>query len=126
MIRAVLDTNIYVGALIRPTGLAARIFQAAIEGQFEFVTSPQIRQEIGEVLFYPEVRLKHKKSAEVTQRFLQRIEQVSIKVLGDLGLKVVADDPEDDKFIIAAVQGEAQYIVSRDSHLLELKSYQNI
>ena len=36
---------------------------------------------------------------------------------------IVRDDPEDDKFIHCAVSGNADYIVSGDSHLLKLGGY---
>lgn len=36
---------------------------------------------------------------------------------------IVRDDPDDDKFIHCAVSGNADYIVSGDSHLLKLGGY---
>ena len=41
-------------------------------------------------------------------------------------LHVVADDPDDDKFIECAVVGGANWIVSGDRHLLALTEYQGI
>lgn len=41
-------------------------------------------------------------------------------------LKVVRDDPDDDKVLECAVVGRAKYIVSGDHHLLELGGYQEI
>jgi hypothetical protein len=43
-----------------------------------------------------------------------------------LDLKVVQDDPDDDKFIVAALEGDADYIVSGDPHLKKLEEYQGI
>jgi predicted nucleic acid-binding protein len=34
--------------------------------------------------------------------------------------KIIAKDPDDQKFIACALTGRAKYIVSRDSHLLRL------
>jgi predicted nucleic acid-binding protein len=39
---------------------------------------------------------------------------------------VIHDDPSDDKFLEAAVAGEASYIISGDKHLLKLSEYQGI
>ena len=41
-------------------------------------------------------------------------------------LNVVQDDPTDNKFLEAAVAGNANLIVSGDEHLLEIKSFRNI
>ena len=41
-------------------------------------------------------------------------------------LKVVRDDPDDDKVLECAVVGRAKHIVSGDHHLLELGGYQEI
>jgi predicted nucleic acid-binding protein len=38
----------------------------------------------------------------------------------------VKDDPEDDTIIIAAVEGNADCIISGDAHLKNIGSYQNI
>jgi hypothetical protein len=38
----------------------------------------------------------------------------------------VVTDPDDNKFIEAALEGKAQYIVSQDKHLLVLKEYRGI
>ena len=38
----------------------------------------------------------------------------------------VCRDPKDDKFLDAAVAGDAEYIVSGDKHLLELKEFRQI
>lgn len=41
-------------------------------------------------------------------------------------LNVIEDDPTDNKFLEAAVAGDASLIVSGDNHLLELGSFRNI
>jgi len=41
-------------------------------------------------------------------------------------IEVVTDDPEDDKFIECAICCNADYIVSGDRHLLNLKEYAGI
>ena len=41
-------------------------------------------------------------------------------------LIVVRDDPDDNKFIECAVECRANYIISGDRHLLNLKEYEGI
>jgi len=40
--------------------------------------------------------------------------------------KNIEKDPADDEFIIAAIEGQADYIVSGNQHLLALGSYEKI
>lgn len=41
-------------------------------------------------------------------------------------LRVVEKDPEDDKYLTAALEGRAGYPVSGDSDLLELHEYKGV
>jgi len=41
-------------------------------------------------------------------------------------VNVVKQDPDDNKFIEAALEGEADYIVTQDRHLLKLKEFEGI
>lgn len=43
-----------------------------------------------------------------------------------VAVKVIIDDPEDDKFVEAAICGEADFIISQDKHLLKLREYNKI
>ena len=45
---------------------------------------------------------------------------------GDLDVKAVKDDPDDDKYLIAALLGRAGFVVSGDHHLLDLGEYQGV
>lgn len=40
--------------------------------------------------------------------------------------QIVEEDPDDDKYIIAALESRATYLISGDKHLLNLKEYQNV
>jgi len=50
----------------------------------------------------------------------------AVQTKGALHVKVIADDPDDDKFLACATEGGADYVVSGDHHLLNLNSYQGI
>ena len=47
-----------------------------------------------------------------------------VEVVGKI--KVVKDDPTDDKFIETALNGNADYIISQDRHLLDIKEFEGI
>jgi predicted nucleic acid-binding protein len=47
-------------------------------------------------------------------------------VPSERALRVVEADPDDDKYLAAAVEGRADYVVSGDKHLLDIKAYEEI
>ncbi|MBM3237432.1 putative toxin-antitoxin system toxin component, PIN family [Candidatus Poribacteria bacterium] len=126
MIKAVLDANIFVGSAIRERGVAAAVIGAAKEGKYELVTSPDIRSEIKRALSYPEVKFKSGWTFARINRFIEKLQRESTNTPGILDLQVIQNDTTDDKYIIAAVEAGADYVVSRDPHLLDLKEYEGI
>ena len=118
--KAVLDTNVLVSGLIW-RGVPYRCLLAAKAGLFELVLSDEILSELGRVL-REKFRLSEDEAAESVKltREMGRIVEVTATI------KAVAQDPEDDKFLEAAVSAGAGFIVSGDHHLLELGEYQDI
>jgi hypothetical protein len=126
VIRAVLDTNVIVSAILSPAGSPGRLLRAALEDQrFEMVTSIPILGEIDNVLRRPRIARRHGWSEEEINLFLARLFTVSLVVEGRLTLDVIAEDPTDNMFLAAAQEGEAGYVVSGDAHLRRLGTYQN-
>lgn len=126
MIKAVLDTNLIVSAFLTPNGHPARILKAWQDSLFELIISPQIIEEMRRVLFLDKLKKYKLVSDEEINTFLLGLHNVRGFINPHKVLKVIEDDPDDDKFIIAAVEGKAEYIVSGDSHLKKLGSYQGI
>jgi len=63
---------------------------------------------------------------DMIQEWKNLIIETSVMVDPVVAIKAVKDDPKDDKFVEAAVYGEADFIVSQDKHLLKLKEYNKI
>jgi hypothetical protein len=93
---------------------------------FELVMSPAILEEVGRVLHYPRVRKRIAATDEELDLWLAALDIVAVPVEGSLEVKAVAADPEDDKFLAAAVEGMAEFVVSGDDHLLALGSCEGI
>jgi uncharacterized protein len=51
---------------------------------------------------------------------------VAILAEGDLEVDAVVADPDDNKYLAAAVEGLADFVVSGDDHLLALKAHEGI
>ena len=123
--RVVADTNIVVSGLLWQ-GNPRRVLDAAREGTIDLFTSAVLLTELEDVLS--------------REKFAQRLEAVGV-IPHDLDLgyaalawviepapiePVILADPDDDAVIACAVAAECEIIISGDSHLLDLKQYQDI
>jgi hypothetical protein len=126
MMRAVLDANVFVSALLSPRGIPARILTAWRAEWFDLVISEAILEEISRILRYPKIAARHQWTEARLHTFLEDLVHLAISTPGDLALSVIADDPSDDRYLECAIEGEASFIVSGDQHLLRLREYQDI
>jgi putative PIN family toxin of toxin-antitoxin system len=129
MIRAVFDTNVFISALFNPKRPPAKLLELALQGMIRLIISPQLIEEIERVLTYPRVKKLLKKRntgpGEVGEAIAKAF-KVAFLAPGDLTVEVVPDDPADDMVLACAMEGSADYIISGDHHLLDLKNYQGI
>ena len=123
--RAVLDTNVVVSATLIRGGNEDRILRSWQHGRFELVLSPNILQEIGRVLLYEKLQRYRWMSEQEVVLFLELLAQECHLVLGNIEVHA-SRDPADDKFLAAALEGKARYVVSGDKDLLALKKYRNV
>ena len=126
MIRVVLDANVFVGAVLSPGGFPADILRAWRDERFHLVMSPAILEEIDRVLRYPKIRRRHRWQAEHLRLFIEDLARLGILTPGELQLNVIAEDPSDNRYLECAIEGDADYLVSRDQHLLRLGAYRKI
>jgi hypothetical protein len=126
MTRAVLDANVLVSVILAPQGIPARILTAWQVDRFHLVLSEAILNEIDRVLRYPRIARRHRWSEARRQRCIEDLAHLAIMTPGAARLAVIAEDPPDDRYLECAIEGEADYIVGGDQHLLELGEYQGI
>ena len=124
--RVVLDANQFISAVLVPYGHPAQILHAWREGRFELVISPPILAEVRRVLLYPRLQRKHGWGEADADDFLDGLRAAALVVPGKLLLRVVPEDPTDDKYVSCAMEAGAEYIVSGDKHLKRLGNYQGI
>lgn len=125
-IRAVLDVNIIVSGIISPKGAPRKILELAVEEAFEAVSSLEINREALSVLHRESIYAKYGLSEEIIDGISAFLYEGTILTEGRYSVTKVRKDPDDDKVIACAVEGEADYIVSGDEHLLGLKHYKGI
>lgn len=123
--RVVLDTSVIVSALLW-TGIPHRLLQAAESGDFALVTCPSIIDEMRNVLVRPKfasrIAALNTSIGELTESFLSIVEIIQ----EPKSKAVITRDPDDDKILACALASRARWIVSGDSHLLDLKQYRGI
>lgn len=126
MIKVVLAANQYASALIKPRGNSARIIELVYEGQFALVMSAPIVEEVRRILSYPKLKKLHGRSPGQIDSFLKMLEKVAILTPSLLSVGVIKDDPTDDKYLVCALEGQTDFIVSGEHHLLDLETFQGI
>jgi hypothetical protein len=129
MIRAVLDTNVWVSAILTPGNPPAKILEFALTGKMRLLISPGIIREIGQVLKYPKVKKtlkKHRITSQEVDDVILKLLKAAIITPGEILAAGVSDDPADDMVIACALEGYADFIMSGDHHLTDLINYQGI
>ena len=122
MMRAVLDTVVFVRALINPKGRWGRLL-FDLSDRYVIVLSPDIIREIVSVVYRPALRERFPQMAEPPKldRVLRLFEQAEIVEPAEE--IAVCRDPDDDKFFACAVAGRADYIVTEAKDILDVGRY---
>lgn len=129
MLKIVLNCNVLISGLITPKANPGRILRLAHERKVELLVSPAIMQEYWRVLHYPKIIKRLEKIGvplASAESFLKNFNEITTVTLGELEVKVITNDPTDDKFLSCAVEGEADFIVSGDDHLLSVQEFEGI
>jgi putative PIN family toxin of toxin-antitoxin system len=126
MIKACLDTNIFVSGFISPSGLPSEIIDAWRNREFILLTSNEIINEVSKVLNYPKIKKAYSLSDTEIEKYLTAISKYSQRMPGELKINVITEDPSDNMFIACAFEGKADFIISGDNHLLSVETYEGI
>lgn len=124
--RVVFDSVVLVSAFLTRDGLAAELLKRCSD-QMQLYATEVILDEIRRVLVERNyIRKRYTYKDEQVEQCLQRVRALATVVSPLPDIKVIERDPKDDAILACAVAARAEYLVSRDPHLLDLKSYQHI
>ena len=126
MLKIVLDTNVFVSALINPRGKPAQILNYVFESKVRLFTSPSIIEELERVLSYPKLVKRHGLEKQELKKFVSDLLSILSLVEGKKAIEVIAEDPADNNYLSCVVDAKADFIVSGDIHLLNLREYEGI
>lgn len=121
MIRAVLDTNVFVSAFLLP-GRLNQLVPLILKKKFLWLLSQEIFEEYLEVAVRPLYHL----SREELEAIFYQVKENGVWVDVHSRFDVISRDPADNKVLECAVDGRADWIVSGDRHLLALKTFRGI
>ena len=120
--RAVLDTNVLVSAALFPISVPARALRAVYQAG-RLLVSEATAAELHEVLSRP--RFERRASRERRMEFVAEVILLGDEV--EIVERITAcRDPDDDKFLEVAVNGNATHLVTGDQDLLALHSFRGV
>lgn len=123
--RAVIDTGVFVSALIRKQGTTGDVLGALRDGRFTAIYTTDIVVEIIDVLGRAKFRMKyHIEPDDIT--ILVNLIRLRGELVTPTQKVTACRDPKDDKFLEAAFVAKADCIVSGDADLLVLNPFEDI
>lgn len=123
MLKAVIDTNVFISGLLKSPS-CRKIIRALEKWEFILVISPETLTELIGVIARPKFHNVIKR--EIATRLVETIKAQALLVKPSFSLNIIKDDVDDNRFLEAAIAVKADCIVSLDNHLLALKTFRNI
>jgi uncharacterized protein len=118
-VRAVLDVNVLISALISPTGTPARIVSQWLEGGFELVVSPALVAEAQRTLALPKLRARIDQAD--AERFIELLTDRAESIPDPEDAPTIRSSDPGDDYLLALAASEQVALVSGDDHLLALR-----
>lgn len=118
MLRAVLDVNVLVSALLSPQGRPAAVVAAWRDGRFDLVASPMLVRELDDVR--QRRHLVDRIDRHDLAAFLADVMRNAVLVDDPPPAGHVPSDPDDDYLITLALAAGAHAVVTGDTALLGL------
>jgi hypothetical protein len=125
-LKIVIDANLFASGLIKSDSNPGRILDLIKRNHVELILSPSVIREIKRILLYPRLQKYHQKTAQEIDAYFEDVLMFAWLVEGEVNVDIIKDDPSDNKYLACAYEGEADYIVSGDHHLLDKETYQGI
>ncbi len=120
--RLVLDTNIFISGIFWEGNFCSQIIEKWKKKEIDLISSPEIIEEFINTLRSFRIQMPE----DMIEEWKNVLINNSIIVNPSLKIEAVREDSEDNKFLEAAVSGKADFIISQDNHLLNLKEYEGI
>lgn len=120
--KVVYDTNVFISGIFWEGNFCAQIIDLWRKGKITLVSSVKIVEELVKTLKSFKIQMDE----GMIKSWKDLIVKNSIMVEPTEKFEIIKEDFADNKFLEAAIAGNAEYIVSQDKHLLNLKEFQEI
>ncbi len=118
----VLDTNVYISALVFPGGVCDQVIRVMRMGSVKCFVSPDILTEFRRVLIE-----KFKFTEEEATDACDRIIAIAQLIYPRFRVQKIKSPDADNRILECAVEADAKLLVSGDKkHLIPLKSFQGV
>ena len=122
--RLVIDSNVWIAALISPTGTARQLVDAVLDRGIDILLSESTFGELASRLDRP--KFDRYREPESWSVFLSELVELALWHEDAGTASGISRDADDDKFLALAVTGQADAIISGDGDLLELVAHEGI
>jgi len=119
-LRAVLDANVLISALLSPRGAPARLLVAWREGHFELIVSAKLLAELDRALHYP--KLRKRVPADNAREFIVLLSEQATMATDPPPHPSLRSSDSGDDYLLALAASQSALLVSGDSHVLTLSA----
>jgi putative PIN family toxin of toxin-antitoxin system len=118
-VRAVVDVNVLISAVLSAHGPSAEILRRTRDGAFELIVSEALITELARALAYPKIRKRI--PSEKADAFVAWVQGHGTHALDpDDPAPVQSPDPDDDYLLALAISQRA-FLITGDQHVLGLR-----
>jgi len=120
VLKIVIDTSVFVAGILsrNPESSSFQLLEQWRQRAFTLVIAPQLLRELIVVL------LRRGVSEENLEELVEVISLIALYIPGAYETTLLDEiDPEDNKFLAAAYEAKADYLISLDSDLLNQKYF---
>lgn len=125
MIRAVVDTNVFIRAMIKPLGPAGPVLTKLRDGDYVLLYADQLLDELVAKLTLPRIRDKYSLRDEDVETIVALVLLRGQPIIPERRI-TACRDPKDNIVLEVAVAGQADFIVTGDNDLLVLHPFEGI
>lgn len=118
MLRVVVDPGVLIAAVISPSGAPADLLDRWRDGEFDLVVSPQLLDELEDVLLRPKFHTFA--SADDVRAHVEALAADGLAFDDPADPPKVTPDRDDDYLFALAKASHADAIISGDRHLTDL------